>query len=74
MHLLDKGHREKEERRNGKKRDFYNCAKVDTHIHAASSMTMYHLDRFMKKNMDVEVEAKVCQPMSENTAICALQN
>lgn len=40
-------------------RDFYNVRKVDTHIHAASSMNQKHLLRFMKKKMktsgDVEV-------------------
>lgn len=29
-------------------RDFYNCRKVDTHIHASSAMTQKHLLRFMK--------------------------
>ena len=32
-------------------RDFYNVRKVDTHIHAASSMNQKHLLRFMKKKM-----------------------
>lgn len=32
-------------------RDFYNVRKVDTHIHAASSMNQKHLLRFMKKKI-----------------------
>lgn len=32
-------------------RDFYNVRKVDTHIHAASSMNEKHLLRFMKKKL-----------------------
>jgi AMP deaminase len=32
-------------------RDFYNVRKVDTHIHAASSMNHKHLLRFMKKKL-----------------------
>jgi AMP deaminase len=32
-------------------RDFYNVRKVDTHVHAASSMNQKHLLRFMKKKM-----------------------
>jgi len=32
-------------------RDFYNCRKVDTHIHASACMNQKHLLRFMKKTM-----------------------
>ncbi|KAF6216103.1 hypothetical protein GE061_000441, partial [Apolygus lucorum] len=32
-------------------RDFYNIRKVDTHIHAASSMNQKHLLRFIKKTL-----------------------
>ncbi|CAF4866701.1 unnamed protein product [Pieris macdunnoughi] len=32
-------------------RDFYNIRKVDTHIHAASSMNQKHLLRFIKRTM-----------------------
>ncbi|XP_076800140.1 AMP deaminase 2-like isoform X2 [Clavelina lepadiformis] len=35
-------------------RDFYNCRKVDTHIHASSCMNQKHLLRFMKKTMKME--------------------
>ncbi|XP_034029236.1 AMP deaminase 1 isoform X2 [Thalassophryne amazonica] len=31
-------------------RDFYNCRKVDTHIHAAACMNQKHLLRFIKKS------------------------
>lgn len=32
-------------------KDFYNIRKVDTHIHAASSMNQKHLVRFIKKKL-----------------------
>ncbi|CAF0820113.1 unnamed protein product [Rotaria sp. Silwood1] len=40
-------------------RDFYNVRKVDTHIHAASSMTQKHLLRFMKKKLKTSGEMQV---------------
>lgn len=40
-------------------RDFYNVRKVDTHIHAASSMNQKHLLRFMKKKMKTSGDMKV---------------
>ena len=42
-------------------RDFYNVRKVDTHIHAASSMNHKHLLRFIKKSLKTDGEEKVCQ-------------
>ncbi|XP_037072081.1 AMP deaminase 2-like isoform X2 [Pollicipes pollicipes] len=41
-------------------RDFYNVRKVDTHIHAASSMNQKHLLRFIKKMMKTNSEEIVC--------------
>ncbi|KAH7724606.1 adenosine monophosphate deaminase [Aphelenchoides avenae] len=66
VHVLSNGDREKWERQNGKKRDFYNCAKVDTHIHAASSMTSKHLHRFIKKKLktDEVIEEKDGEPIT----------
>lgn len=40
-------------------RDFYNVRKVDTHIHAASSMNQKHLLRFMKKKMKTSGDMRV---------------
>ncbi|CAF0754118.1 unnamed protein product [Rotaria sp. Silwood1] len=40
-------------------RDFYNVRKVDTHIHAASSMNQKHLLRFMKKKMKTSGDMNV---------------
>jgi len=41
-------------------RDFYNVRKVDTHIHAASSMNQKHLLRFIKKTLKTDGAEKVC--------------
>jgi len=35
-------------------RDFYNCRKVDTHIHASACMNQKHLLRFMKKTIKMQ--------------------
>ncbi|XP_068452964.1 AMP deaminase 1 [Clinocottus analis] len=35
-------------------RDFYNCRKVDTHIHAAACMNQKHLLRFIKRSYRVD--------------------
>ncbi|KAM8754943.1 AMP deaminase 1 isoform 1-T1 [Acanthopagrus schlegelii] len=37
-------------------RDFYNCRKVDTHIHAAACMNQKHLLRFIKKSYRVDAD------------------
>ena len=42
-------------------RDFYNVRKVDTHIHAASSMNHKHLLRFIKKSLKTEGDRIVCK-------------
>eukprot|EP00092_Neocalanus_flemingeri_P075416 GFUD01093427.1.p1 GENE.GFUD01093427.1~~GFUD01093427.1.p1 ORF type:complete len:789 (-),score=232.98 GFUD01093427.1:236-2602(-) len=41
-------------------RDFYNCRKVDTHIHAASCMNQKHLLRFIKKTLKTDGDVTVC--------------
>ncbi|KAJ8723635.1 hypothetical protein PYW07_007615 [Mythimna separata] len=40
-------------------RDFYNVRKVDTHIHAASSMNQKHLLRFIKKTLRTQADEVV---------------
>ncbi|KAL1021123.1 hypothetical protein UPYG_G00009100 [Umbra pygmaea] len=42
-------------------RDFYNCRKVDTHIHAAACMNQKHLLRFIKKSYQVDANRVVQQ-------------
>uniref|UniRef100_A0A8C5HYZ3 AMP deaminase n=1 Tax=Gouania willdenowi TaxID=441366 RepID=A0A8C5HYZ3_GOUWI len=42
-------------------RDFYNCRKVDTHIHAAACMNQKHLLRFIKKTYREDAERVVCK-------------
>ncbi|XP_048838681.1 AMP deaminase 1 isoform X2 [Brienomyrus brachyistius] len=45
---------EMRELKNNPHRDFYNCRKVDTHIHAAACMNQKHLLRFIKKSYRVD--------------------
>nr|XP_061802353.1 AMP deaminase 1 isoform X2 [Nerophis lumbriciformis] len=45
---------EMKELKNNPHRDFYNCRKVDTHIHAAACMNQKHLLRFIKKSYRVD--------------------
>ncbi|XP_043932654.1 AMP deaminase 1 [Protopterus annectens] len=40
-------------------RDFYNCRKVDTHIHAAACMNQKHLLRFIKKSYRTDADRVV---------------
>uniref|UniRef100_A0A8C2KTE8 AMP deaminase n=1 Tax=Cyprinus carpio TaxID=7962 RepID=A0A8C2KTE8_CYPCA len=40
-------------------RDFYNCRKVDTHIHAAACMNQKHLLRFIKNSYRVDADRVV---------------
>ncbi|XP_063722591.1 AMP deaminase 2-like isoform X2 [Symsagittifera roscoffensis] len=51
MHCLLNEVKELAAQRKVPHRDFYNVRKVDTHIHAAGSMTQKHLLRFMKKKL-----------------------
>lgn len=49
MHTLLNEWQESAEQKTVVHRDFYNIRKVDTHIHASSSMNQKHLLRFIKK-------------------------
>uniref|UniRef100_A0A8D0L4U3 AMP deaminase n=1 Tax=Sphenodon punctatus TaxID=8508 RepID=A0A8D0L4U3_SPHPU len=50
---------ELKELKNNPHRDFYNCRKVDTHIHASACMNQKHLLRFIKKSYRVDAERVV---------------
>ncbi|NXF24799.1 AMPD1 deaminase, partial [Rhodinocichla rosea] len=50
---------EMKELKNNPHRDFYNCRKVDTHIHAAACMNQKHLLRFIKKSYCVDADRVV---------------
>ncbi|XP_061487914.1 AMP deaminase 1 isoform X2 [Rhineura floridana] len=50
---------EMKEVKNNPHRDFYNCRKVDTHIHAAACMNQKHLLRFIKKSYHEDSERVV---------------
>uniref|UniRef100_A0A8C9NJH4 AMP deaminase n=1 Tax=Serinus canaria TaxID=9135 RepID=A0A8C9NJH4_SERCA len=50
---------EMKELKNNPHRDFYNCRKVDTHIHAAACMNQKHLLRFIKKSYCVDANRVV---------------
>ncbi|XP_005059467.1 PREDICTED: AMP deaminase 1 isoform X3 [Ficedula albicollis] len=50
---------EMKELKNNPHRDFYNCRKVDTHIHAAACMNQKHLLRFIKKSYRVDADRVV---------------
>ncbi|XP_015284780.1 PREDICTED: AMP deaminase 1 [Gekko japonicus] len=50
---------ELKELKNNPHRDFYNCRKVDTHIHAAACMNQKHLLRFIKKSYRINSERVV---------------
>ncbi|KRY31353.1 AMP deaminase 2 [Trichinella spiralis] len=54
LHILLNDIREMTEQKSVAHRDFYNIRKVDTHVHAASSMNQKHLLRFMKKKVRTE--------------------
>ncbi|XP_058487438.1 AMP deaminase 2-like isoform X2 [Solea solea] len=51
MHILLNEMKELAAQKKVPHRDFYNIRKVDTHIHASSSMNQKHLLRFIKKAM-----------------------
>ncbi|NWV01803.1 AMPD1 deaminase, partial [Upupa epops] len=46
-------------------RDFYNCRKVDTHIHAAACMNQKHLLRFIKKSYRDDADRIVYDAMGK---------
>ena len=60
LHNLLNEIRELAEQKAVSHRDFYNVRKVDTHIHAASSMNQKHLLRFIKKTLKTDGDEKVC--------------
>lgn len=61
LHTLLNELRESHEQKTVPHRDFYNIRKVDTHIHAASSMNQKHLLRFIKKKLKTEKDTVVLQ-------------
>ncbi|GMT08147.1 hypothetical protein PENTCL1PPCAC_30321, partial [Pristionchus entomophagus] len=63
LHVLLNEIRELHEQKAVSHRDFYNIRKVDTHIHAASSMNQKHLLRFIKKKMKTEESTVVLEKM-----------
>ncbi|XP_038605360.1 AMP deaminase 1 [Tachyglossus aculeatus] len=50
---------EMKELKNNAHRDFYNCRKVDTHIHAAACMNQKHLLHFIKKSYRLDADRVV---------------
>ncbi|XP_069489503.1 AMP deaminase 1-like [Ambystoma mexicanum] len=50
-------------------RDFYNCRKVDTHIHAAACMNQKHLLRFIKKTYRTDSERVVCSSKGKTATL-----
>uniref|UniRef100_A0A0N4Z0N0 AMP deaminase n=1 Tax=Parastrongyloides trichosuri TaxID=131310 RepID=A0A0N4Z0N0_PARTI len=61
LHLLRNEQRELHEQKTVRHRDFYNVRKVDTHVHAASSMNQKHLLRFIKRKMKLEKDTIVME-------------
>ncbi|CAO4365926.1 unnamed protein product [Caenorhabditis nigoni] len=61
LHVLLNELRELHEQKGVSHRDFYNIRKVDTHIHAASSMNQKHLLRFIKKKIKTEADTVVLE-------------
>uniref|UniRef100_A0AC35TGL2 AMP deaminase n=1 Tax=Rhabditophanes sp. KR3021 TaxID=114890 RepID=A0AC35TGL2_9BILA len=61
LHVLLNELRELHEQKSVPHRDFYNIRKVDTHIHAASSMNQKHLLRFIKKKLKTEKDVVVLE-------------
>ncbi|XP_004380432.1 AMP deaminase 1 isoform X2 [Trichechus manatus latirostris] len=60
---------ELKELKNNPHRDFYNCRKVDTHIHAAACMNQKHLLRFIKKSYHVDAERVVYSTEEKNLTL-----
>lgn len=67
LHVLLNDIRELHEQKSVPHRDFYNIRKVDTHIHAASSMNQKHLLRFIKKKMKTEADVVVHEQVNKRT-------
>ncbi|PAV57211.1 hypothetical protein WR25_11452 [Diploscapter pachys] len=66
LHVLLNELRELHEQKGVCHRDFYNIRKVDTHIHAASSMNQKHLLRFIKKKIKTEANTVVMVKGKQN--------
>uniref|UniRef100_A0A8C8ZT46 AMP deaminase n=1 Tax=Prolemur simus TaxID=1328070 RepID=A0A8C8ZT46_PROSS len=60
---------ELKELKNNPHRDFYNCRKVDTHIHAAACMNQKHLLRFIKKSYQVDADRVVYSTTEKNLTL-----
>ncbi|XP_021232711.1 AMP deaminase 1 isoform X2 [Numida meleagris] len=60
---------EMKELKNNPHRDFYNCRKVDTHIHAAACMNQKHLLRFIKKSYRVDADRVVYDAKGEKLTL-----
>ncbi|KAK0404451.1 hypothetical protein QR680_017460 [Steinernema hermaphroditum] len=69
LHVLLNELRELHEQKSVPHRDFYNIRKVDTHIHAASSMNQKHLLRFIKKKMKTEADTVVLEKNGKQTTL-----
>lgn len=51
LHVLLNSERELEAQKSVPHRDFYNCRKVDTHVHHSACMNQKHLLRFIKHKL-----------------------
>ncbi|KAF3813281.1 hypothetical protein GH733_018445 [Mirounga leonina] len=60
---------ELKELKNNPHRDFYNCRKVDTHIHAAACMNQKHLLRFIKKSYQIDANRVVHSTKEKNLTL-----
>uniref|UniRef100_A0A2K5JRQ3 AMP deaminase n=2 Tax=Colobus angolensis palliatus TaxID=336983 RepID=A0A2K5JRQ3_COLAP len=60
---------ELKELKNNPHRDFYNCRKVDTHIHAAACMNQKHLLRFIKKSYQTDADRVVHSTKEKNLTL-----
>uniref|UniRef100_A0A8C5L8B7 AMP deaminase n=1 Tax=Jaculus jaculus TaxID=51337 RepID=A0A8C5L8B7_JACJA len=60
---------ELKELKNNPHRDFYNCRKVDTHIHAAACMNQKHLLRFIKKSYQIDSDRVVYSTKEKNMTL-----
>lgn len=66
MHSLYYSEKEHFETQQTSHRDFYNCRKVDTHIHFAACMRAKQLLRFMVDKIEKDGDRKVILSKSEN--------
>jgi len=51
LHLQFNASKEAQEQKEAKHRDFYNCRKIDTHVHHSACMNQKHLLRFIKSKV-----------------------